>query len=222
MKIMIPFEFRPPLNTRCGHCGNVQKIIPSINITKYLSAPEYLDGFKVGFETEYFNTKFEFCEKCDNFGRTICYDNTKDFKKEKIQSILKSPMSKIEKALTIQMELSPKELQVYLDLYWFYDIHNIGKEILNMYRNILIEELERLYKKKHLIQHLSLIIELYRRKGDFETALKYADKMNNHHNNDIGTKFTETMVIKQEIDLCKKKISTRQKFELKNYKPRFF
>lgn len=45
--------------------------------------------------------KYKFCEECDNFRDVICYDNTKDFKTEKIQEILKSPISKIEKSLKV-------------------------------------------------------------------------------------------------------------------------
>ena len=140
-EIKIPFNFRPSLNTKCGCCGHIQKIMPSINFKEYVSAPEYLDGFKIGFETEYFVKKFEFCEKCGNFGKAICYDFTKDFNNEKIQGILKSSLSKIEKALTIQIELFPKDIQGYLDLYWFYDLTNVDESLLNLYRNILIEQI---------------------------------------------------------------------------------
>lgn len=226
MLINVPFEYRPSANVKCNNCGHKQKMMPSLNIKKWIYADEYLDGFKVGFEKDYFIHKFEFCENCNNFGNSICFNYTEKFNTEKIQDILSNNhLSQIEKALAIQIEIFPDDLQGYLDLFWYYDF-NKNENLFKMYGEMLVNILKIKYQNEQKIEHLALLLEIYRRLGEFENVLEWENKEKEipyiKTEDRTATHFTETLIIRQIIELSRKRNSKRKKNFHQNLKPRFF
>lgn len=228
MLISLPFEFRPgpAINVRCNNCGHTQQINPSLDIKKWISADEYLDGFKIGFEKKYFTHKFEFCENCNNFGNTICNNYTEKFNTEKIQNILiNDHLSKIEKALTVQVEIYPNDIQGYLNLFWYYDF-NRDENLFKMYGEMLIEILESKYQSEQRIEHLALKLEICRRLGKFNEVLKWENKLKEipfiKTEDRFAVHMTEILTIRQIIELSHKQNSKRKKNLYQNLRPRCF
>jgi hypothetical protein len=178
----------------------------------YFLAKSYLDDLKVGFENAYIEQKYEVCENCRNVAESLHEDNARYYNDKILQILQDKSLTKTEQHFLIIHEIFNNE-QTLLDLYWYYDINKNNKLI--PYREELIEYYKREYKKIKNIRDIRMLVELYRRKGDFKTALKWAKKVPKRKPRYTDTPkkqllATEIDKIQIEIQLCKNCDNTRK------------
>lgn len=199
----------------CAKCGHEQLELQTPTSFEYFAKQEYLDGFRVGMEVDYFELMFEKCEECDNLAPTIQLDWTKHFGEAKIKAILESDKPELEKRFLIAHEINPCH-QSLLDLYWYYDLNK--PEEIEPYREELIEQFKEAYEDEQSRYGLRMYVELLRRKGEFKKAIRAAKKDLFLPNNEVNRTLAksspnESEMIKMEIKLCKAENSDKCKFE---------
>jgi hypothetical protein len=199
----------------CAKCGCEQLELQTPTSFEYFAKEEYLDGFRVGMETEYFELMFQKCEQCDNFAPSLKLDWAKAFDNADIKKILDSDIPELEKRFLIAHEIEDS-FQSRVDLYWYYDLQNSDKA--SKYRDELIEAYKEAYEDDQSRYALRMYVELLRRKGEFRKAIRAAKKDKFLPNSEINRQLEmtspyESEMIKQEIKLCKEENSDRCKFE---------
>ena len=197
----------------CPHCGFKQYKKKTITENDFFSLQLYLDDFRKGLENTYFNMLYQQCKNCSNFAPLLSYDITEKFN-EDIIGVINSEISEDEKHLLISYMINNNTTSL-LQLYWYYDINNNKKVV--KYRKLLINQYVDIFNKQKDRHSLRMIIELLRREGSFDKALKYARKNMFLPKNDINKALDisnpyESQMIKQEILLCKEKNLNRELF----------
>ena len=211
----IPFFYRSGKGmVQCSNCGHVQNVLPSLSLNEFFQSQIYLDNLRVGVENKYFNTKYQTCEKCGNFGDTLFFNIFKNIEQDVYDKILFLNIEDIEKRLLIMSTIT-NSTQSLLDLYWYYDFNN-KKEVVE-YRDKLIKLYTEKFNKTKDKHSLRMLVELLRRKGEFDVAIKLAKSYRNLPQNDFNkyldkTNPYENDILKLEIKLCKKKDCSRMVF----------
>ena len=201
----IPIDYRETeLTTKCKCCGSEIKMKPTISPVDYEKMPSYLDGFKKGMEKDFFEMKFIVCNKCKNFNtRSLNNDFYQFIIGNEIENIVNFERDKIEKAFIVQY-LIFKDTISLLELYWYLDFNKPNSEELIHYRDILIKQYEsELTTPASSIKQIITLADLYRRKGDFKTAIKFCKKMKKK----TSVSLKETFDV--QIKLAKQKDSNR-------------
>ena len=215
-----PIKCRLEKDVGCAHCHLTQKEPKGIMRVEYYSCCQNFDDSMYTMEDTYFNEKYMYCPECGNIAEDLEHeDNTPYFNTKEIRDISNSNKPQIEKNFLIMHKIH-NTYQTLLDIYRYYQYTN-NEEEARPYRNQIISKLEEEYQNHHYLHTLRLLIEYYRRNGDFDKALdliknefgkkRYA-KIKNKNNFDY---INDRDVILKEKLLCKKHNSDRIQLKLK-------
>lgn len=202
----------------CAHCHLAQTEPVGMTDNEYNSFIRNFDGTLCTMEDTYFNEKYMYCPECGNIAEDLEHeDNTPYFNTKEIRDISNSNKPQIEKNFLIMHKIH-NTYQTLLDIYRYYQYTN-NEEEARPYRNQIISKLEEDYQNHHYLHTLRLLIEYYRRNGDFDKALdliknefgkkRYAKFVDDYSYNGYGLYMRNIYIIKEEKKLCKKKISDR-------------
>ena len=202
----------------CAHCHLAQTEPVGMTDHEYNSFIRNFDGTLCTMEDTYFNEKYMYCPECGNIAEDLEHeDNTPYFNTKEIRDISNSNKPQIEKNFLIMHKIH-NTYQTLLDIYRYYQYTN-NEEEARPYRNQIISKLEEDYQNHHYLHTLRLLIEYYRRNGDFDKALdliknefgkkRYAKFVDDYSYNGYGLYTRNIYIIKEEKKLCKKKISDR-------------
>ena len=202
----------------CAHCHLAQTEPVGMTDHEYNSFVRNFDGTLCTMEDTYFKEKYMYCPECGNIAEDLEHeDNTPYFNTKEIRDISNSNKPQIEKNFLIMHKIH-NTYQTLLDIYRYYQYTN-NEEEARPYRNQIISKLEEDYQNHHYLHTLRLLIEYYRRNGDFDKALdliknefgkkRYAKFVDDYSYNGYGLYTRNIYIIKEEKKLCKKKISDR-------------
>ena len=202
----------------CAHCHLAQTEPEGMTDHEYNSFIRNFDGTLCTMEDTYFNEKYMYCPECGNIAEDLEHeDNTPYFNTKEIRDISNSNKPQIEKNFLIMHKIH-NTYQTLLDIYRYYQYTN-NEEEARPYRNQIISKLEEDYQNHHYLHTLRLLIEYYRRNGDFDKALdliknefgkkRYAKFVDDYSYNGYGLYTRNIYIIKEEKKLCKKKNSNR-------------
>ena len=202
----------------CAHCHLAQTEPVGMTDHEYNSFVRNFDGTLCTMEDTYFKEKYMYCPECGNIAEDLEHeDNTPYFNTKEIRDISNSNKPQIEKNFLIMHKIH-NTYQTLLDIYRYYQYTN-NEEEARPYRDQIISKLEEDYQNHHYLHTLRLLIEYYRRNGDFDKALdliknefgkkRYAKFVDDYSYNGYGLYTRNIYIIKEEKKLCKKKISDR-------------
>ena len=212
-----PIKRRYKEKTHCHHCYRVQDALRGMDYFEYTPCCKNMDDSMYTMEDTYFNEKYMYCPECGNIAEDLEHeDNTPYFNTKEIRDISNSNKPQIEKNFLIMHKIH-NTYQTLLDIYRYYQYTN-NEEEARPYRNQSISKLEEDYQNHHYLRTLRLLIEYYRRNGDFDKALdliknEFGKKRYmpfNRNSRSIYAVYVNNVdIIKKEKKLCKKKCSER-------------
>ena len=212
-----PIKRRYKEKTHCHHCYRVQDALRGMDYFEYTPCCKNMDDSMYTMEDTYFNEKYMYCPECGNIAEDLEHeDNTPYFNTKEIRDIFNSNRPQIEKNFLIMHKIH-NTYQTLLDIYRYYQYTN-NEEEAKPYRNQIISKLEEDYQNHHYLHTLRLLIEYYRRNGDFDKALdliknEFGKKRYmpfNRNSRSIYAVYVNNVdIIKKEKKLCKKKCSER-------------
>ena len=200
----------------CLNCNHEQLELQTPTSFEYFEKTPYLDDFREGMETEYFESKFQKCENCDNFAPTLKMNWARKIRyDETLKKLWESDKPELEKRFLLAHMIEPS-FQTVLDLYWYYDFNDQPKEASKL-REKLMKEYKEAYEDEQSLYGLRMYVELLRREGEFRKAIRLAKKGKFLPNNEINRELAfsspyELDMLEQEIALCKEKNSARALF----------
>ena len=189
----------------CGHCGHVNPIVSSFDVSNFVKSKEYLDGSREDMR-EYFDKKEIMCENCHNVGNSLEYDAIKNVNADIVQDIIKSVQSNIEQKLLIAYHEFPNYYTA-LDLYYYYDMHkNLNER--NRYANLCIEFSKNMINYQLYDNVIVVIADIYRRMGMFEKVRSLYKNINklyliNLKKHGSNTQLKNLSMLQKELMLCK-------------------
>jgi hypothetical protein len=201
----LPLAFREKdSETECACCKHKKVIPKTISLQEYIKLDTYLDDFKKGLEKYFFESKFVYCDKCNNFGienlQSLIYN---ELDKPNIQKVLHSQKDKTEQLFIIS-HIILNNLNSLTELYWYYDFNKPLSTELKSTRNELIKRYKKKIKNKEDQMYSRLmLVELYRRNGDFKKAIKYIHMWPNE------TTVRDMEILNKQLTFCMNKDISR-------------
>jgi uncharacterized OB-fold protein len=204
--------FKNQTHIQCKHCGHKQLRPQTTDPVWFIADQNYLDDGLVELQQKYFAEKYTICENCGNIYQTEDEDNFEIINTEDVQLVLHSNKSQIEKIFTI-MYIVRKSFETTKDLYYLYMFLE-NKKAEQYFRNQLIRLYSDRFIKHQDIISLRMLIELYRRNGDFDRTLVFIEndfvKLKSLSDETIRTADSQEYAhIEKEKELCKSKNSDR-------------
>lgn len=171
MLIYTPAVHRGGLTHRvCGHCHKDVHVLPGITDTHFMSGIQCTDGWNTGGGMEYFESKYEWCPECNNFGEDITVDNLAEYAQSPdLMSIIDSEKPLVEKMMLVMHKLQPHDFARLRDVYWYYCVKRDERNVI-AWRRIWLATFPK--PEQCSLDMLLLTLHLYRLDDKMQDALE--------------------------------------------------
>lgn len=171
MLLSTPAVHRGGLTHRvCGHCHKDVHVLPGITDAHFVSGVPCVDDWNTGGGMEYFESKYEWCPECHNFGEDITVDNLAEYAQSPdIALIIDSDKPLVEKIMLVMHKLQPHDFARLRDVYWYYCAKRDERNTV-AWRSIWLATFPK--PEQCSLDLLLLTIHLYRLDSRFQEALE--------------------------------------------------